>query len=231
MAERPTFEELAPTIQAQIERRRSTWRLASMDWEDAAQIIFIHVYKKYHKFDPAKGEFSHWLSKTISNARINILRDNFKKWSRPCIQGCVFNAGGDSCTKTKSGKQCDECILFKRWRKRKEDHFNVKQTLPLENHLKEIHSIQSNSQELSNSIDIGAAKKTVDTLLKEKLTKHEYQIYQMLYIQGLDEEEVGKILKYKKVGKMYHGYQNILKIKKLIYEKAKEIIKEHELAE
>lgn len=225
MGTKPTFEELIPTIEAQIDKRKGSWRLASVAWDDAAQIILTRVFVKYHTFDPSKGEFSHWLSRLITRAMTNILRDNFQKWSRPCIQGCVFNTGGDTCSKTKSGKQCEECPLFKKWKIRKESHFNVKQTLPLENHLREANSIQS------NFIDIEAAKDVIDKHIKEKLTKHEYEIYKMLYIQNLGEEQIGKALKYRKVGKMYHGYQNILKVKKLIIIRAKEIIAEQGLTE
>lgn len=225
MENKPPFEELIPAIEAQIDKRKGNWRLASVSWEDAAQIILTRVFVKYHTFNPSKGEFSHWLSRLITRTMINILRDNFQKWSRPCIQGCVFNTGNDTCSKTKSGKQCDECPLFKKWKSRKESHFNVKQTLPLDNHLKEANSIQS------SFIDIASIKSVIDVKIKEKLNKHEYEIYKMLYIQDLDEKEVGKLLKYRKVGKMYHGYQNILKVKKIIVAKAKEIIAEQGLTD
>lgn len=220
-----TFESLIPVIRAQIEKRRGGWRLASIPWEDAAQLILTHVFLKYHTFDPSKGEFSHWLSRLITRRRINILRDNHLKWSRPCIQGCVHNTGNDTCDKTPSGKQCSECPFYRAWSARKESHYAVEQTLPLENHIQEVNSIQS------DFIDIEGSKTVIDAKIEEKLSKHEYMIYRLLYIEGKSEKEVGKAMGYKKSGaRMYNGYQNILKAKKVIVQCAKEIIEEQDLA-
>lgn len=222
---KPTFESLISTIEAQIEKRRGSWRLASLPWEDASQMILTRAFIKYHTFDPKKGEFSHWLSRLITNERINILRNNHLKWSRPCIQGCIHNTGGDSCDRTKSGKQCAECPFYKKWIDRKESHYAIEQTLPLENHVQEVNSIQS------DFIDIEGAKGVIDLKMKEKLNKHEYMIYKLLYVDGKSEKEVGKLMGYKKTNsRMHAGYQNILKTRKKVLEMAKEIIAEENLA-
>lgn len=220
----PTFEELLPDIESQIDTRRGSWRLASVPWDDVKQQILAKVFFKFHTFDPEKGKFSHWLSRVITRAMINILRDNHTKFSRPCVTGCVFNTGNDTCSKTKSGIQCSECIIYKRWEERKLNHYRVQQTLPLDNHTQEVHAIQS------DFIDIEASKVVIDEKMKEKLDTYEYNIYKLIYIEGKTEKEVGKLLGYKKTGKMFSGYQQLLKIRKLIILKAKEIIEEQGLA-
>ncbi len=220
----PPFESQIKTIEIQINQRRASWRLASIPWEDVAQMIMTRVFLKYHTFDPAKGEFSHWLSRLITHKMSSILRDNHSIYSRPCIQGCVFNTGGDGCSKTKSGTQCAECPIYKSWQIRKESHFNVKQTLPLENHEQEVN------QKPSDFIDIEGSKKVIDREMKLKLNKHEYKMYRMLYIKNMSEPEVGKAMKYKKTTKMHEGYQIILAFRKKVVLIAKEIIDEQGLA-
>lgn len=229
MSDRPTFESLIPTIEAQIERRRGSWRLASVAWEDARQRILTKVFFKYDSptagFDPAKGKLAHWLSRVITREKINILRDHHTKFSRPCITGCVFNTGGDTCSKTKSGIQCNECPIYAMWEKRKLDHYRVQQTLPLENHAQEVNSIQG------DFINIEESKVIIDARMRDKLDEHEYSIYRMIYIDGVAEKDIGKLLGYRKTGaKTYEGYQMLLKLKKRIVLMAREIIEEQDLA-
>jgi DNA-directed RNA polymerase specialized sigma24 family protein len=226
--ERPTLESLIPSIEAQIDKRKGSWRLASVAWEDVKQMILIRVCVKYDSptggFKPEKGKFSHWLSRVTTRAMTNILRDSHTKFSRPCVTGCVFNTGGDSCSRTKSGIQCAECPIYKLWEQRKLDHYRVQQTLPLENHAQEVNSMQS------DFIDIEGSKHIIDARMKDKLDEGDYAIYQMIYIEGKTEKEVGKLLGYKKTGaKTYEGYQVLLKLRKHIVEMAREIIEEENL--
>ena len=226
--EKPPFESLIPSIEAQIEKRKSSWRLASVAWEDVKQIILTKVFFKYDSptagYIPEKGPFPNWLSRVITNAKHNILRDSHTKFSRPCVTGCPHNAGGDTCLMTPSKIQCAECPLYRKWERSKLDHYRVQQTLPLENHTQEVNSIQS------DFIDIEGSKHIIDVKMKVKLDEHEYAIYRMIYIEGMTEKEVGKLLGYKKTGaKTYEGYQMLLKLRKHIVEMAKEIIEEENL--
>jgi DNA-directed RNA polymerase specialized sigma24 family protein len=228
MADKPTFESLIPAIETQIEKRRGSWRLTSVAWEDVKQLILTKVFFKYDSptagYIPEKGPFSHWLSRVITNTMTNILRDSHTKFSRPCVTGCVFNTGGDSCSRTTSGIQCSECPIYKRWEERKLDHYRVQQTLPLENHAQEVNSMPS------DFIDIAGSKDIIDAKMKDKLDEHEYSIYCMIYIEGKTEKEVGKLLGYKKTGaKTYEGYQMLLKLRKHIVLMAREIIEEENL--
>lgn len=220
----PAFEDRIDEIKKAINKRKANWRVTALDFEDVEQIVITRIFVQYHTFDPKKGEFSHWLSRVISNSIRNILRDNLMKWSRPCISGCAFNTGGESCSKTPSGRQCEECIIFKNWKQRKESHFNVKQTLPLENHLLEVN------EKPSNFVDIDASKQIIDVKLKDKLNEHEYEIYRLLYIENKNEEQVGKLLGYKAGKSMSPGYQVLHKIKRKIILMSKQIIEDEDLA-
>ncbi len=222
--QKPKFEDIYDQLKELVNRQRGSWRLAAIPWEDAAQIIMTRVFLKYHTFDPERGELSHWASRVIQFAKFNLTRDNHSIYSRPCIQSCVFNTGGTTCSRTPSGVQCAECPAFKDWQRRKQSHFNVKQTLSLEDHTREAH------EKPSDFIDIEGSKKVIDREMKAKLDKDEYKMYRMLYIKNMSEEQVGKAMKYKKCGKMYHGYQIILSFRKKVIRLAKEIIEEQGLA-
>jgi DNA-directed RNA polymerase specialized sigma24 family protein len=222
---KPTFESLFTVIDAQVEKRRGSWRLAAVPWDDAKQIILTRVFLKFPTFDPDRGEFPKWLSRVITNTMLNILRDNLQKWSRPCIQGCPFNMSGNDCEKTPSGKQCDECPAYREWKKKKQEEFNIRQPLPYDTHASEVESIQS------DFLDIEEKKKVIDDKMKARLTRHEWRVYKLLIIKHKTEEEVGLLLNYKESpGAIMHaGYQSIRKMKKKFVMLAKKIIEEENL--
>lgn len=218
------FEDFLPAIQVEIEKRRGKWVLSTLDYEDVSQMIVIRIFNKFHTFDPEKGPFQNWVNRLISNAIRNILRDNLMKFSRPCLS-CAKNLGDDFCSYTKSKKQCIECPLYKRWKDKKEQHFNVKASLSLENHMHEAQNM------INDFVDIGRCKSIIDEKMKQKLSEEEYKIYSLIYIQNKPMEEVGKILEYKKLSSNpIPGYQQLLKVKKKMVLLAKEIIKEEGLA-
>jgi len=115
--------------------------------------------------------------------------------------------------------------LFASWKKRKENHFNVQQSLPLESHIQEVHSIAG------DFVDIESAKVEIDKEMKKRLKSSEFTIYKMLYIDNMEPEDVGRILKYKKAkNSSIPGYQIQLKLKKKFVELASLIIQEKGLA-
>jgi RNA polymerase sigma factor (sigma-70 family) len=221
---KPPFEEVIPIVEEQINRRRNRWTLTAVSFEDLRQIITIHAFVKYHTFDPQRGPFLNWINRVITHQIRNVLRNNFTIYSRPCIQGCPFNTGGDGCSKTTHGKQGPECLIYRIWEKKKLSHHNVKQTLPLETHIKEIDS------QPGDFIDIESRKKVIDSEMKKRLNPKDYKIYKALYIDNKSEKEVGGSLGLKKVGRMWSGYQRILQAKKVIVATAKCIIEEEDLA-
>lgn len=218
------FEDRLEVIQAEIDKRRIRWTYTKLDFADVRQIILVRVFKKYHLFDESRGEFTHWLNRLITSAIKNILRDNLTKYSRPCIVGCRFNLGGSDCGYTKSGTQCDECPLYKSWRKRKESHFNVEQSLPLETHEQEVNSLPG------EFIEYERVKEVLDREMKIRLKSYEYRVYHLLFVEHKTPEQVGKILKYKRSKNSdICGYQTLRKSRKKIIELAKKIIHEQGL--
>lgn len=220
-----SFEERIPVIQFEIAKRRSKWRLTTVEFEDASQMIILRVFNKYHTYIPERGEFTHWLNTVISSTIKNIFRDHLLKFNRPCINGCNYNLGDEFCSYTKSGKQCSECPLYRKWEIRKKDHFNIKQSLPLENHSQEVNNMPQ------DSLDIQHCKNVIDKKIKVKLKPYEYQIYRMLYIDHMTLQEVGTKLKYKKsANSEVPGYQQLKKIEKKIIQASREIIEQEGLA-
>lgn len=220
----PPFESQLELIQNEINKRKNKWTLVAIPFEDVSQMVMIRIFKKYHLFEPQKGEFSHWVNKVISSAIKNILRDNYLKYNRPCL-GCAKNLGGDACSYTPSGKQCEECPLYAKWKKNKEQHFNVKQSLPLENHAQEAES------QVGDFTDIEGAKNIIDEKIKKKLRPIEYKLYKLLYVENLTEKDAGIKMEYKQTDKdRGPGYQQIAKMKTKILIAAKEVIEEEDLA-
>ena len=221
---KPPFESQLDVIQHEIAKRKNKWTLVAIPFEDVSQMVMIRIFKKYHLFEPEKGEFSHWVNKVISSAIKNILRDNYLKYNRPCL-GCAKNLGGDICSYTPSGKQCEECPLFLKWKHSKEQHFNVKQSLSLENHSQEAES------KVGDFTDIAGAKNVIDEKIKKKLKPIEYKLYTLLYVENLTEREAGARMEYRQTNKdRGPGYQQIAKMKAKILVAAKEVIDEEGLA-
>lgn len=233
-----TFEQRYEEICFELEKRRGKWDLGVVDWSDAKQMILVRIHEQYHRYDPRRGPFSHWVQKVITNKIFSIWRDNYTKYARPCVLGCVFNAGGDACTKTKSGRQCAECPLFRDWEQcRKKDHHTIKQPLPLENHIQEASSIDARSH-ASDFVDYAGAKEIIDREIKKKLTKVEWKVYRLLMIKNGDERQAAKILGFKNRRKtrtgrklrMYDGYLAVLALRHKFVQLARTIIKDQNLA-
>ena len=223
-----TFEQRYDSIVYEIEKRRKKWTLVSTPFDDISQRILSRVYLNYNQFNAKKGVFSHWVNRIISNEIKNALRDLHYAHSRPCIQGkggCVFNTGEETCSKTPSGKQCSECLAYKLWEARKKSHNALEQTLPLENHLREVDMRPSEGY-----VDYDAVKAIIDEEILTKLSRHDQKLYKLLFIQNKEEREVGKIMKYKPSKRMYPGYLTILKFKKKVIDLSREIIRDRNLA-
>lgn len=220
-----TFEEKLPELINLIDQRKPKWLLNEPAFEDVRQIVLIHFFEKFDTFDPLKGEFNHWANRTITNQIRNLVRNNMGRWQRPCLHGCVYNLGGDGCGYTKSGKQCLECPLFKKWSKTQEKQFQVKQSLPLEHHIQEVNSLPC------ESIDAEKAKEILDIKLKELLTESEWKMYELIYIKHMTPKQAGKKLKLKvPYNSDIPGYQMYNKLKHKVVALSRQIIIEEGLA-
>lgn len=184
---KPTFEESYPEVNRIVQSRRGSWTYISlMEWADVSAILIEHTWKKWNKFDPAKGPLEHWLNRLISYRLINLRRDLLLRWSRPCIGGwnargktCVHNLGGDACEITSTNKQCEQCPIYADWKKGREHQLHLKSPVALDYHIQEVSSMPGDFH------DYDGIKKKVDTLMRGELTQWEFKAYTLLYVQYL----------------------------------------------
>lgn len=216
------FAEHQAEIELAIDKRKYRWTLATVPWEEARQIVFIRVFSQIHNYDQSRP-FPNWLSRVITNGFKNIVRDRYSRWQRPCLK-CAFNTGNNTCSKTSDGLQNAECKAYKTWMKRKESEFNVKQTLAIDFHTQEVHD------KPDQSADMEKGEAELNRHLKKRLSAQDYEIYILLYVDHMTEEEVGAHMGYKvKKGPMYPGYSQILEAKHRIEKMAYLIAREEEL--
>lgn len=224
--EKPDFEAQMKYVERLLKQYSYKWRLSTLEWEDAAQILRIRLWQKYEQFDPERARFTTWANIVIRNTISNLLRDNLYRYARPCIQntGCAYNTGGETCSYTKSGLQCCECKLYKKWYKKKFELFNIKMSVSTENHANEV------SNKVDNGLDFDEKKKILDEKILHNLdNEHEEHLYKMLYIKGMTPLEVSETLKYKgssssQSSKNSSEYQMVLKFGRKVERLARDIV-------
>tara|TARA_Y100000401_G_scaffold117238_1_gene125261 strand:- start:2320 stop:3033 length:714 start_codon:yes stop_codon:yes gene_type:complete len=232
-AKKKKFEEMYEKIDEVIKKRKSKWRLRAITWfdfEDIEQIIKLHIYKKWHLWDQSRP-IEPWVNRIATNQIRNIIRNNYTSFAKPCLS-CPFNTSKgieivyeDSCGFTPSKTQCNECPLYAKWEKLKKPAYDIKMTVSLENHQNYYMSFES-----SNIQDYASAEQKLHSLMRASLNDKQFFIYKMFFIDNLDDEDVAKILRFKtnESGRKA-GYKQIKNLKKMLYEKAKKIIKENDL--
>ena len=218
----PTFESALGQIDILLSKHKYKWSikaLAWLDWDDVAQIIRMHLFKKWHLYDKNKP-LSPWVNMIINNQMINLSRNIYLSMERPCLQngGCAYNEGNDGCSFTASGKQCGECPLFRKWEKSKKNSHNINLPLPMANHEQEVYELPYEEVNLDKGI-INFHKK-----MKEMLTNTEYKVYHFLYIEHLSEQDTAQKMNYISTEKgRIAGYNTFLRIRKRILEIANKI--------
>lgn len=216
--EKPSFENCIDLINIEISKRKSKWTLSSLHWldfDDVSQILRTHIYLKWHLYDP-QMPLSPWLNRIISNQIKNLIRNNYLNYARPCTR-CAAAELEDGCKIYKS--QCAQCPLFAAWEKEKKAAYNLKIPVSLENivNVHEMHDVEQ--------IDIDKCKSTLEEKLKKELKPIEWQVYELIYIQNLTEEQAAKKLGYKSGEKnRAPRYKQIKNIQKSIIIKAKKFI-------
>ena len=214
--ERPTtFEENIDIINEEIARRRYKWSINSiawMDFDDISQIIRIHIYNKWHMYDPSKP-LHPWLNRIITNQLKNIIRNNYSNFNKPCVR-CDAAEENDLCRLYTT--QCNDCPLYAKWERTKKKAFQVKMAQPLENHSFELSGEIQEEEALNSNIE------KVHEHMKRILKSSEWIIYQYLYIENLNEEQVAKKMGYRTSEKNRSpGYKWINNVKKSIMKKVK----------
>jgi hypothetical protein len=226
--ERPTFEDSIDIINSEIQKRKHRWHLtviAWMDFDDVAQRLRIHIYKKWDKWD-AKRPLRPWLNQVINHQMTNMLRNHYSNFSRPCL-GCPFNTGDYGCSV--HGTQNNSCKDYKKWEKSKKSAYDVK--FPLSIHTPNYNNpettLESVLHDSENKINIEELIPTFHEIMRKNLTHIEWKIYDYMFLQHLEEMDVAKKMGYKlslKEGRP--AYRQISKIKSKILQKARELVKE-----
>jgi RNA polymerase sigma factor (sigma-70 family) len=217
------FEDYLGIIDEEIKKRRGKWNLKSlawMDFDDVSQIIRFHLFKKWHLYDSSKP-LGPWLNKIISNQIKNLIRNNYGNYSRPCLR-CAAAEGENLCIIYT--KQCSACPLYAHWEKHKKRAHDLKIAAPLEFHQLEIRNQSYEETNFESNVQKLHAR------MEEVLKPLEWKIYDYLYIQNKDEEEVAKLMGYKTSEKnRAPGYKQIKNIKKSIIRKVKKSLKNEEI--
>jgi hypothetical protein len=218
MDENPTFEDSIDSINSEIIKRRSKWNLTAINWmdfSDVAQILRIHIYKKWHLYDHKKP-LAPWVNRIISNQIKNLIRNNYSNFTRPCLK-CSAAEGEDGCTIY--NKQCNACPLYANWGKSKKNAHDTKLTVSIENHSQEINNLPT------DLINIEEAAKNIHTKMEKVLKPIEWRVYKYLYVEGKDEEQTAKLMGYRTSEKnRIAGYKQIKNIKKIILFKVKKYL-------
>ena len=152
----------------------------------------------------------------------NILRNHYSNYARPCLN-CPFNSDSELklCSFTKSGAQDTGCPLYAKWDKTKRHAYNVKITLALDSH---IHELKTGDIEMLG-VDLENATAKLISELKKNLNARQFQAFNLLYIERLDDEEVAKKMGFRstEAGRKA-GYKQIKNLKKMLKEKASKIL-------
>lgn len=209
------FEDFIPIIDAEIAKRRHKWNLTSitwMDYDDVAQIIRIHIYKKWAQYQPTRP-LAPWLNSIITNQIRNLIRNHYSNYARPCLK-CA--AATDTANCSIYGTQCSDCPLYAYWQKRKEPANQIKIPVSIENHAHEVRTI------FDDSIDVLKHAQAIHDRMKEVLKPLEWQVYEGLFIHNKEEGQVAKELGYTTTEKGRDpGYKQIKNIRKAIILKVK----------
>ena len=212
------FEECIKEIDIEINKRRGRGNLTALSWmdfDDVAQIIRVHIFKKWHLYDQSKS-LAPWTNTLISNQIKNLIRNNYGNYCRPCLK-CAAAESESLCYIY--GTQNSSCPLFAQWEKTKKAAYLTKLPSPLE-------SVEHETENMElKEFDFDSILKRLNKQLKKKLKPNEWTVYENLYLKNKTEQEVAKILGYKTSEKNRSpGYKQIKNIKKAIIEKAKEIV-------
>lgn len=170
------FEDNLIIINQEIFKRKTKWTLTSIpsiSFEDVAQILRIHIFNKIHLYNDKKSSIECWLNAVITNQLRNLLRNLYMNFNKPCIS-CSCAEDETGCRLY--GEQCDVCPLFKHWVEFKQQAYNTKLPLPMENHQQESYDLPH------QSINVEATADNIHAKMKELLKPMDYEIYNLSLI-------------------------------------------------
>jgi len=223
--DRPSFESCLDIINQEIAKRRPQWKLTSISWmdfNDVEQKLRMHIFKKWEKWNPEMSLLP-WLNTVITNQIINLVRNNYSNYARPCL-GCPHNAGGNNCKIYST--QNNNCADYAKWEKTKKHAYDIKLPVSVndERIFGEDNQFDAKASE-SSSFDFEFFVPKVHESMLKNLTPIQQKVYKHLFIECHSENEVIAMLGYKN-GSTKTGYKFVKKIRAQIVLKAKKIVKE-----
>ena len=216
------FEDKITCIDKLIQKNRGRWHLSDIGgfgFEDVAQTIRLHIYTKWDQWDQ-KRPFEPWCNKIIVNRIKNSVRDHYSKDAPPC-RDCKFDRGANLCGYTDSGTKCEECPLFKKWAKKKQDKFLLKTASSID-----VETFKE-TQDFSDPI---VARRMESNILKfhkyimQFLNPKMANFYQLIYVENLKDDQVSQKLK-ERIGRGITKRQ-LIEIKNTLQQVAKSKISE-----
>jgi RNA polymerase sigma factor (sigma-70 family) len=221
-----TYEDKSDELDEMLEKYRPRWRLHALAWinyEDVRQIIRLHIWNKWHLWNQEKS-FKPWASTVISNQMMNLVRNHYTNFAKPCLK-CSFYQGGEGCGLTQSGNQDEECDLFAKWKKKKERAYNLKLALPIED------GVELGESSITDDIDFDKSSDKLHNLVMAQLPEKHALIYRLIYIEHKEDEEVAEICKFKKDPSKRNvvRYKQINNLKKKFYEIAKQVMEDNDI--
>lgn len=216
-----SFEDSIDLINNEINKRKRKWSLRFLTWldfDDVAQVIRIHIYKKWYQYDDSKP-LAPWLNRIISNQMKNLIRNVYGNYSRPCLR-CAAYEGDLGCRIYKSDL-CD-CPIYARWTKTKKSAHDIKLALSLDLNQGDIQSIPVSSP-LDN---VEKVAEIIHEKMKGLLKPLEWKVYKFLYIEHKSEEETARLMGYKTTERNRPpGYKQLKNIKKVIMIKVNKLVR------
>lgn len=226
-----TFEENADFVQQEIAKRRNRWRLdalADMDFDDVSQLLLLHVYEKWDKWDQ-KRPLANWVNTVISRRMMNIVRDHYTNVAPPC-NDCPKNEGNDRCSFTASGIQDTTCTLYAKWAAKKKDAYYLKLSMSTEDEDYVEGRGASYTGDYDGEVDYEKSANRLHGFMKKELSDYQFSVYKLLYIYGKTDDEVAELMGYTtSEDNRRPGYKQLLNIKKRIKEKVKKIMEKEDV--
>jgi hypothetical protein len=224
----PSFEESIDVIDSEISKRKHKWHLTAISWmdfEDVAQKIRLHIYKKWAQWNHTLP-LRPWLNQVINNQMTNILRNNYSNYSRPCLK-CKFNLGENHCQLYST--QSNLCRDYAKWEKTKKSAYDIKFPVSMNStsYTDSELTIENTIGNREEIINIESYLPAFNEIMKKHLNTVEWKVYDYMFVQNLEEADVAKKMGYKmsyKDGRL--SYRQISKIKAKILKKARILVKE-----
>lgn len=214
-----SFEDNINQINRLIKLNISKWKLSgaipSVSKEDIEQEIRLHIYERWDLYDPARP-LGNWLTTVINRKILNLQRDNYYRFSKPCVAlKCSSYLGAEECKIF--GTCCSDCKLYADWEKEKKSKHDIRLPVSIEND----NRLQKLSETPHEGQDIFEKLEELKFKLKESLTSNEFYIFNALYLENKTEAQILNELKF---SSKTDGIRQIKAVKNTIYDKVKNVL-------